>query len=184
MRLDYYNYRDYISKFATKDIFRIFIPHKFAYQEESVMTKKTGGNACQQCKKAPTTLPEPLAALREAVLDGRVAEVEELLANGQSVNANFGSGATPMHMAIQEGQVEVVKALLARGANLTSVTRADWTPGHMVALTNNVEIAELLLAAGMSLSATNIHGHTPLDLAKTHNKTEVLALFKKAGKKG
>jgi ankyrin repeat protein len=107
------------------------------------MTKETEGNGCQQCKKGPPALPEPLAALREAVLDGRVAEVEELLANGQSVDADFGSGATPMHMAIQEGRVEVVKTLLARGADLTSVTRAGWTPGHMVAFANNVGIAKL-----------------------------------------
>ena len=112
------------------------------------MTEETGGNGCQQCKKGPPTLPEPLEALREAVLDGRVTDVEELLDAGQSVDADLGGGATPMHMAIQENRVEVVKTLLARGADPASVTRADWTPAHMVALTNNVEIAKLLLAAG------------------------------------
>ena len=47
------------------------------------MTKETGGNGCQQCKKAPApappALPEPLAALREAVLDGRLADVMSIL---------------------------------------------------------------------------------------------------------
>ena len=148
------------------------------------MTKENGGSGCQQCKKGPPALSEPLAALREAVLDGLVAEVEELLDGGLSVDADLGGEATPMHMAIQEDQVEVVKALLARSADLTSVTRAGWTPAHMVALTNNVEIAELLLAAGMSLDATNMHGHTPVDLAKAHKKTEVLALFKGKRYKG
>ena len=92
--------------------------------------------------------------------------LEKLLDSGLSVNADFGSGATPMHMAIQEGQVEVVKPLLARGADLTAATRVGWTPGHMVALANNVEIAKLLLAAGMSLDIANMHGHTPVDLAE------------------
>ena len=59
------------------------------------MTEETGDSGCQQCKKEPPALPEPLAALREAVLDGRVAEVEELLDAGQSVDADLGGGATP-----------------------------------------------------------------------------------------
>ena len=67
-------------------------------------------------------MSEPLAAQREAVLDGLVAEVEELLDDELSVDAGIGGEATPMHIAIQEGQVEVVKALLARSADLTSFT--------------------------------------------------------------
>jgi ankyrin repeat protein len=55
----------------------------------------------------------------EAVRQGDLARVTELLDQGADVNAKFRYGATALFKAAERGHTEIVKLLLARGADVT-----------------------------------------------------------------
>src|SRR5262249_45323069 len=74
--------------------------------------------------------PELIAAARK----GQTARVEELAAQGVSVESQDKQGRTALMMAAQNGHAATVRALLARGAKPERRDREGWT-AYALALT-------------------------------------------------
>jgi len=72
--------------------------------------------------------PHPTTPLTRAAAEGRIDQIEALLAQGAAVDGEDG-GFTPLIWAARQGQVEAVSLLVARGASLERQAGVnDWTP--------------------------------------------------------
>ena len=89
--------------------------------------------------------------------------MELLIAAGADVNADEGTGWTPLHIAAG------LNANLQRHGGLSA-------EGHK-------EIAELLIGAGADVNAIDVVSKTPLDYAINRNHTENADLLRKHGGK-
>ena len=64
------------------------------------------------------------ADLVSAVMEGNIANVNNLLVKGADVNAKDSHGQTILMLAAFHGDMEIVKALLAKGADVN--LKNDW----------------------------------------------------------
>jgi hypothetical protein len=124
----------------------------------------------------------PDTELHTAAQNGRVADVERLLAAGAAVGASNINGRTPLHCAARYGHVEVAEKLLAAGAAVGATNIKKWTPLHCAARIGHVEVAEKLLAAGAAVGAKDRDGKTtPLHCAARYGHVEVAEKLLAAG---
>jgi len=70
--------------------------------------------------------------------------VIDQLANKADVNAQNGSGWTPLHIAASQGQKDVAELLLAHGAEVNAKTYHGETPLYWAAENGYQDMAELL----------------------------------------
>ncbi|HEY3355396.1 MAG TPA: ankyrin repeat domain-containing protein [Polyangia bacterium] len=133
--------------------------------------------ATAACQAAQPALPRPAGALHRAAADGRVAEVQRLLAQGAAVDERERDGSewTPLHVASITGRADTAAALLERGADPNARARYDMTPLHWAALLGRAEVAGLLLRRGARVEARNLYGLTPLHEAADDRVVAVLA---------
>lgn len=91
-------------------------------------------------------------SVHDAVRDGDLARIEQLLAEGYDINTFDLLGYTPLHYAVRAEDFEVIKFLLSHGADVNaqadSATMLSDTPLGYVAQTCSLAMAELLLSAG------------------------------------
>ena len=107
-------------------------------------------------------------ALHDAVLDGDVERVEQLLAAGADPNRADDDGLTPLHFAAQSGSVEAAQLLLDAGAEPNAVNRHG-NSSLFVAVFNSRgegELIRLLRDRGANPNLENLHGQTPVGLAR------------------
>ena len=109
---------------------------------------------------------DDLAPLHAAAFAGTVPLIEDLLAQGASVNAKAENEVTPLHVAAAYNQVPAIEALLAAGANVNATTDHGITPLHEAALAGHPAAVRALLAAGARPNATTNHGEGPLHVAR------------------
>jgi ankyrin repeat protein len=116
--------------------------------------------------------------VHQAVRDGNVERVSQLLDSGSDVNAIESSGAaevfyggkrleyTPLHWAAFLGDLQMVKLLISKGADLNPVDHSYGTPLHLAAEQARVEVVKFLLNKGARVNVSNPSwGHTPLHRA-------------------
>jgi hypothetical protein len=72
------------------------------------------------------------ASLFNAIVNGRVATVEALIATGANVNVRTVNGTTPLMVAASKGYSDIVKILLDHGAN-HEVRKSDGTTALSIA---------------------------------------------------
>eukprot|EP00929_Paragymnodinium_shiwhaense_P054920 TRINITY_DN27529_c0_g1_i2.p1 TRINITY_DN27529_c0_g1~~TRINITY_DN27529_c0_g1_i2.p1 ORF type:complete len:141 (-),score=33.95 TRINITY_DN27529_c0_g1_i2:151-573(-) len=126
--------------------------------------------------------------IHTAAAEGRVEEVQELLAQGASVNEPNFRGSTPLHCAAEFGNYECVAVLLQAGADVDAVVSSRGnTAAHLAAQGGFAEILRSLLAGGADASARNVWGSTVVKVAKKRQKEgapgsdEVLAVLAEYG---
>ena len=88
--------------------------------------------------------------IHDAVRDGDVAKVRQLLANGAKVEARVEDGWTPLHLAVKWGTTAIAKVLIKAGAKINARNKNVKTPLHDAA---SADIAMVLLAAGADVDA-------------------------------
>ena len=115
----------------------------------------------------------PDELLLDAVCDGDLDRIRELLAGGVSVNAVVPRGeTTPLLQAVRDDSLEIVRALIKGGADpnigmptplsgAISVDNGD-TPLLAACYNANLEIAEALISAGADVHGTE--QGTPLSM--------------------
>ena len=112
-----------------------------------------------------------------AARDGRVADVERLVAEGENPNAADIDGETPLHAAARWGHTAVVEALLARGADPQTKALYGRTPLHLAVDESQLGAAEALLRNGANVAAGDMFGASPLHHAATVGSQELAALL-------
>jgi cytochrome c len=115
--------------------------------------------------------------LHDAVKDGDIAKVRQLIANGEDVNQNQRSLGTPLHQASLLGSRELAELLIAHGANVNADNKIFGTPLYMAARKGNEGVAAVLIAKGADVGALWKDGTTPLHAAAEGGHAGVIDLL-------
>ena len=128
----------------------------------------------------PRLADSPVA---DAAMEGDIATVRALLADGADVNAARGDGMTALHWAAERGDAELAEMLLYAGAVVEPVTRiGGYTPLHVAARTGSDAVALMLLDAGSDAAARAPGtGTTPLHLAATAGSASLVTALLEHG---
>ncbi len=105
--------------------------------------------------------------LNVAVSNGNAEEVRNLLAEGVTIGARYGSGYTLLHLAARKGYIEIVVMLLeeAKKRNVDIINRSadnGNTPLHDAAHGGHLAVVELLVESGANPNVKNKFGRTAL----------------------
>jgi ankyrin repeat protein len=119
--------------------------------------------------------------LHDAVLNGDVKRVKEMLEKGADPNARDEYDNTLLHLAASWGHVGIVKLLLGHGANLNAQNKYGRTPLHKAAYWNHVDVVRLLLEHGANPNVQDIDGWTPLHDAAIWSHVEIVKLLLEHG---
>jgi uncharacterized protein len=124
-------------------------------------------------------------SLHHAAMEGKIIEIQTLLAKG-IVNVNeLQDGWSPLHLAGHFGKVEAVQVLLQNGADvhIKSDNELHNTPLHAAASNKNnrEQMMELLLSHGAYINEKQRGGWTVLHLAAQYNDTEMILYYLKQG---
>lgn len=111
--------------------------------------------------------------IHQAARNGDVAELQNLVAAGSSVNLEKDNGMTPLYLACQEGHVEAAQFLMQEGANLNKADVRGWTPLQSACGRGHAEAVKLLLQGGADLNKAAQNGFTPLHLACAKGRVEI-----------
>ena len=84
------------------------------------------------------------------------------IAEDTSIDAQDGSGETPLHIAARKGEKEEAELLIAKGADVNAKDKDGKTPLHEAARLGQREVAELLIGRGADVNARDRSGSTPL----------------------
>ena len=125
------------------------------------------------------------AALLQAVNQGDVNAIRQLIQQGASVDARNNYGLTALHIAANSCKSEVIHCLIELGANVnadivSAEQQSPATPLHMVAGTQYPETLKCLialLAGGANLNALDNNGRTPLHIAAINNRFWAVKFF-------
>ena len=120
-------------------------------------------------------------ALSRAARDGKVQEVERLIAEGVSLDAKDGGGNPALANAAAFGHLDVLKLLRRHGANLEASNPDGVTALMFATLNGKADCAEVLLEWGANKDAAGNLGHTALHIAAEKGQLECARLLVRAG---
>lgn len=88
-------------------------------------------------------------ALLDATEAGDLQAMQQLLAQGATVNARNAQGWTPLHVAAMGGDLQVLTLLLTHGADVHAQSYSGFTPLHSVSMRGGSRaVVDLLIAHG------------------------------------
>ena len=122
------------------------------------------------------------AGLHAAAAKGDAAEIERLIAAGQSPNAQDPHSRTPLHVAAHFGHQAAAQALLKGGANPNALDAQKYDIVTIAAVNNDVPMLKLALAGGSDPKAiTSPYQGTALIAAAHLGHAEVVRVLIAAG---
>lgn len=121
--------------------------------------------------------PDGYTPLQQAVLDGDLDAVRELLACGANIDAIGIHGDTALHLAARYGHTEIVETLLAHAVNIEATNIGAHTALHMAAIYGQTEAATTLLAHGANIAAITPNAYTALHIAVEYEQTEIVKIL-------
>ena len=108
----------------------------------------------------------PKAPIADAAMQGDVAAVRRLIAEGANVNAAQGDGMTALHWAAEHSDSVMANLLLRAHANVKAVTRiGNYTALHIASKSGSGAVVRALLKAGSDPNAATTSGATALHFA-------------------
>jgi ankyrin repeat protein len=117
----------------------------------------------------------PKAPIADAAMQGDVAAVRRLIAEGANVNAAQGDGMTALHWAAEHGDSVVANVLLRAHANVKAVTRiGNYTPLHIASKSGSGAVVRALLKAGSDPNAATASGATALHFAAASGSVDAV----------
>jgi hypothetical protein len=133
-------------------------------------------------RKETQTMPTQAEQdLRKAAMEGDLATLTRLVAEGVNVNATHEYGKTALMEAAWCGKLDCLDHLIAKGANLNAQNNASrhdkWTALHYAAINGRAPCVKSLLKAGADASLKDDEGDTALDRAKRMKHTEVIKIL-------
>lgn len=132
-----------------------------------------------------SVLPASGSALRNAVDEGDLSEVQRLLALDVKMDVKDKNGNTPLHRAAGAGHLEIVLALLGKGAAVDAENADGTTPLMTATLAymdgsgdrDDLDVIVCLLARGANIGKADKRGSTPLIWAVYEGKAELVDLY-------
>ena len=121
------------------------------------------------------------SALWWAAKDGRVEDVERLLAAGEDPTAADIDGEGALHTASRWGRASVVEVLLAHGVDPNTPGLYGMTPLQIAVLGGQSDTASALLRHGADPNAHDLFGQSPLHEAALHDAPQLVALLLEHG---
>lgn len=141
---------------------------------KQILERKDGGINARKNGETP---------LHTAVLEGRIAIAELLIAEGADVNTWDEYGQTPLHTAARVGHTAIAELLIAKGADVNLKREVDGvTPLHVAAEFSHEAIAELMIAKGADVNLKReVDGMTPLHIAAESGLESIVSLLIRKG---
>ncbi len=131
----------------------------------------------RQLQRNPTEL------IHQAVVDGNIDQVQQLLSQGADINSQNRMGWSLLRTAIQNRQQAVVEFLIAKGADVSAKDNSGQTPLLVAVNTGQKNIVELLITKGADVNVMGGRGDNALSLAKKRRNTEIVELLLEHGAK-
>jgi cytochrome c len=127
-------------------------------------------------------LASPAAAgpLHDAVKTNDIAQIRQLIEQGQDVNKVQFPVGSPLHYAAISGNAEIAELLLTEGAEV-DLDSSLGTPLKAAALKGNEAVAVELIANGADVLATSGDGTTPLHAAAQGGNASMVELLIESG---
>jgi ankyrin repeat protein len=117
----------------------------------------------------------PKAPIADAAMQGDVATVRKLIAEGVNVNAAQGDGMTALHWAAERGDSVMTIMLLRAHANVKAVTRiGNYTPLHIASKSGSGAVVRALLKAGSDPNVATTSGATALHFAAASGNVDAV----------
>ena len=107
------------------------------------------------------------------VVDGAIEAIDNLLAEGRSVNPKAGA-APPLSIAADDGNEAMTIALLERGALIDALDARQRSPLRIAAERGADRVVSALLAAGANATLADSDGKTPLIIAAERGHAETV----------
>lgn len=114
--------------------------------------------------------------LSQAVSDGDLKLVTELIARGADVNDKEGNSPNiaPLFIAVENGNPEIIETLLNFGAKVNARDEDRQTPLMYLDSDASVELVRLLIKHGAKVNLTDDEGRTALMHAAEYSKPEIV----------
>ena len=97
----------------------------------------------------------------QAVRNGDLKQVQELIRNGADVNGSYGDSLL-LHLAIKKGHLDIALALLAAGADVHAKDAGGWTALRWACLVGKENVVQALIDKGSRVNERDRFGTTPL----------------------
>ncbi|XP_007641675.1 2-5A-dependent ribonuclease isoform X2 [Cricetulus griseus] len=124
------------------------------------------------------TTGEDSHPLIEAVKEGNVDRIKQLLQRGADINACEDIGGwTPLHNAVQLGKVDIVHLLLRHGADPHQRKKNGATPFIIAGINGDVTLLQTFLSKGADVNECDLNGFTAFMEAAECGKVEALRLL-------
>ncbi|MEM3400080.1 MAG: ankyrin repeat domain-containing protein [Candidatus Micrarchaeia archaeon] len=118
--------------------------------------------------------------LFEAVIDGNVGRVVELVRKGADPNARDEYGNTVLYWAAIKGNVEIVRMLIEAGVDVNARGECERTALHLAAKNGHAEVVRMLVEAGANPMVRDGDGKLPADYARDRRSIALLKHAKAA----
>jgi len=112
-----------------------------------------------------------------AAREGRVGDVERLIAQVENPNARDVDDEGPLHAAARGGNTTIVELLIAYGADPRAKNRSGSTPLHLAVDAGQKETVQALLKGGSDVNARDVFGMMPLHAAVLAGNRELAAIL-------
>ncbi len=123
----------------------------------------------------------PTESIHQAVVDGDIDQVQQLLSEGADINSRNRMGWSLLRTAIQNRRQAVTELLIAKGANVSAKDNSGQTPLLVAVNTGQKDTVELLITKGADVNIMGGRGDNALSLAKKRRHTEIVELLLKHG---
>jgi len=115
----------------------------------------------------------------EAIYDGNLKQIEELVKNGTSPDIMSSDGKTPLSLATALGNAKVLELLLKLGASVDGRNRKGTTPLLLATSNGHFEIVKVLVLNGADINQKVGFGITLISIAKTAKHYNIVKFLTK-----
>jgi Zn-dependent protease with chaperone function len=127
------------------------------------------------------TNPDSTPTLIDAVVQGDLNKMNELLLDGVDLDTQDHDGWTALHWAVEDSNIDASKAILEAGANPNIEDYYGGVPLMTAAGDGNIEMLKLLLQAGVNIDHQDYDGWTPLMYAVSSGQIQTVQALLEAG---
>ncbi|MBT8477377.1 MAG: SDR family NAD(P)-dependent oxidoreductase [Gemmatimonadetes bacterium] len=150
---------------AFRELAQLNQDHAFSHSREELVEMLDEALTEAPPTAATSADTEASVGLHQAVVEGDLETVRELIEAGSDLNVKEPSGgSSPLLTAATFGRTEAARALIDAGADVNQQNNEGSTALLTAAFMAHAEIVEALLAAGADKSIANMTGSTPLDV--------------------